>query len=108
MNVGCQCGASRIAPMHPLAGRLGAIVLTHDCALRCLWLASQLSVGMDEDGKMSGLLQGHVAAVTGGASGIGQAIALGYAREGARVVILDSNGEGALATAKAVEASGGK
>src|SRR5262245_18435379 len=57
---------------------------------------------------MSGLLQGHIAAVTGGASGIGRAIALGYAREGAMVIILDSNGEGELATAKAIEAAGGK
>jgi NAD(P)-dependent dehydrogenase (short-subunit alcohol dehydrogenase family) len=57
---------------------------------------------------MSGLLQGHIAAVTGGASGIGQAIAVGYAREGAKVVVLDSNGEGALATVKAIEGSGGK
>jgi NAD(P)-dependent dehydrogenase (short-subunit alcohol dehydrogenase family) len=57
---------------------------------------------------MSGLLHGHTAAVTGGASGIGQAIAHGYAREGAKVVILDINGEGAVATAKAIEGSGGK
>jgi NAD(P)-dependent dehydrogenase (short-subunit alcohol dehydrogenase family) len=57
---------------------------------------------------MSGLLQGHIAVVTGGASGIGQAIAAGYAKEGARVVVLDSNGEGALATASAIEAAGGK
>jgi NAD(P)-dependent dehydrogenase (short-subunit alcohol dehydrogenase family) len=57
---------------------------------------------------MSGLLEGHIAAVTGAASGIGQAIAHGYAKEGARVAVLDSNGEGAAATAKAIEGSGGK
>ena len=43
---------------------------------------------------MPGLLQNHIAVVTGAASGIGRAIALGYAREGARVVLLDLNTEG--------------
>ena len=37
------------------------------------------------------LLQEYIAAVTGAASGIGRAIALGYAREGAQVVLLDIN-----------------
>ena len=35
------------------------------------------------------LLANHIAVVTGAASGIGRAIAAGYAREGARVVLLD-------------------
>ena len=37
------------------------------------------------------LLQNHIAVVTGAGSGIGRAIANGYAREGARVVLLDMN-----------------
>jgi 3-oxoacyl-[acyl-carrier protein] reductase len=57
---------------------------------------------------MSRLLDGHVAVVTGGGSGIGQAIAKGYAREGARIAVLDTNAEGGAATAKAIEAAGGK
>ena len=57
---------------------------------------------------MTGLLEQHIAAVTGGASGIGRAIALGYAREGARVVVLDANGNGAAETAKAITDAGGK
>src|SRR5262245_29030990 len=56
---------------------------------------------------MPGLLQNHIAAVTGAASGIGRAIALGFAREGARVVVLDVNGEAATATAKEINAAGG-
>jgi NAD(P)-dependent dehydrogenase (short-subunit alcohol dehydrogenase family) len=56
---------------------------------------------------MPDLLQNHIAAVTGAASGIGRAIALGFAREGARVVVLDVNAEAASATAKQINAAGG-
>src|SRR5436853_345259 len=54
------------------------------------------------------LLQNHIAAVTGAGSGIGRAIASGYAREGARVVVLDINGEAAAATATEIRDAGGK
>ena len=57
---------------------------------------------------MAGLLAGHVAAVTGGGSGIGQGICQAYAREGARVIILDANMEGANETVGLVTAAGGK
>lgn len=57
---------------------------------------------------MAGLLEGHSAAVTGGGSGIGQGICLAYAREGARVIILDVNPEGAKETVGLIEAEGGK
>jgi len=57
---------------------------------------------------MPGLLQGHVAVVTGGGSGIGEAIAIGYAREGAAVAVLDVNGDAAVRIAAAIEANGGK
>jgi NAD(P)-dependent dehydrogenase (short-subunit alcohol dehydrogenase family) len=57
---------------------------------------------------MAGLLEGHIAAVTGAASGIGEAIAIGFAKEGARVVVLDINAEGAARTAKTITGAGGK
>jgi NAD(P)-dependent dehydrogenase (short-subunit alcohol dehydrogenase family) len=57
---------------------------------------------------MAGLLEGRIAAVTGSASGIGRAIALGYAREGAQVAVIDIDGNGASAAAKAITAAGGK
>jgi NAD(P)-dependent dehydrogenase (short-subunit alcohol dehydrogenase family) len=58
--------------------------------------------------KMAGLLEERIAVVTGGASGIGRAIALGYAREGAQVAVLDANGDAAAETAKAITGAGGK
>ena len=57
---------------------------------------------------MSGLLEGHIAAVTGAGSGIGRAIALGYAREGARVVVLDVNAEAAARDRQIRLDAGGK
>ena len=57
---------------------------------------------------MTGLLQNHIAAITGAGSGIGRAIALGFGREGARVVALDINGETAAKTAADIRAAGGK
>jgi 3-oxoacyl-[acyl-carrier protein] reductase len=57
---------------------------------------------------MPGLLEGQIAAVTGSGSGIGRAIALGYAREGAVVIALDINGDWATETARAINGAGGK
>jgi NAD(P)-dependent dehydrogenase (short-subunit alcohol dehydrogenase family) len=51
---------------------------------------------------MPGLLDNHIAVVTGAGSGIGRAIAESYAREGARVVALDVNADGAAETARTI------
>lgn len=53
------------------------------------------------------LLSNHIAAITGAGSGIGRAISEGYAREGARIVILDADPEGAKETQRLVTAAGG-
>ena len=53
-------------------------------------------------------LAGRVAIVTGGAQGIGQAVAELLARAGAAVGVIDRNGELAEAVARGIEASGGK
>ena len=52
---------------------------------------------------MPNLLTNHIAVVTGGGSGIGRAIAAGYAREGAQVVVLDINGEAAATAATGIK-----
>src|SRR5258708_16321462 len=54
------------------------------------------------------LLQNHIAVVTGAGSGIGRAIALGYAREGARMVLLDINEKAASEAAQEIRDAGGK
>ena len=56
---------------------------------------------------MPGLLHNHIAAVTGAGSGIGRAIALGFAREGASVAALDVNGDTATQTVASICAAGG-
>jgi NAD(P)-dependent dehydrogenase (short-subunit alcohol dehydrogenase family) len=53
------------------------------------------------------ILNGKVALVTGAASGIGRAIALAYAKEGARVIVSDMNADGGEETVRLVRAAGG-
>ena len=52
-------------------------------------------------------LQGKNAVITGGANGIGHAIALAYAKEGARVTVLDRDAKGQK-TAEAIQKLGGE
>ncbi|HYC23976.1 MAG TPA: glucose 1-dehydrogenase [Candidatus Bathyarchaeia archaeon] len=52
-------------------------------------------------------LAARVAIVTGGASGIGRAVARRFAAEGAAVVVLDLDADGAASTARAISEAGG-
>ena len=52
---------------------------------------------------MAGHLDGKIALVTGGGSGIGQATALVFAREGAKVVVADVQVDGGEETVKRIK-----
>ncbi len=54
-----------------------------------------------------GLVAGKVALVTGAAAGIGRASALAFAREGARVVVVDDDVAGGEKTVAMIEEAGG-
>jgi NAD(P)-dependent dehydrogenase (short-subunit alcohol dehydrogenase family) len=53
-------------------------------------------------------LQNNVAVVTGAASGMGKAIAILYAKEGAKVVVSDINVDGANSTVEEIKSNGGE
>ncbi|MHB8577545.1 MAG: SDR family NAD(P)-dependent oxidoreductase [Dehalococcoidia bacterium] len=57
---------------------------------------------------MTGRLDGKVALITGGGSGIGRATAVRFAAEGARVCVVDRSLEGAAQTVQQIEAGGGQ
>jgi NAD(P)-dependent dehydrogenase (short-subunit alcohol dehydrogenase family) len=57
---------------------------------------------------MAGQLEGKIALVTGGGSGIGRASALTFVREGAKVVVADIVTEGGEATVGMIRTAGGE
>jgi len=66
--------------------------------------------GVKREGSVSayGLLEGRVALLTGGGSGIGRATAQVLARDGAQVALCDLNAEAGAETAALIEAEGGE
>jgi len=62
---------------------------------------------MNTRSRAAGRLAGKVAVVTGGASGIGQAVAEAFGAEGAHVVVVDVNAAAGTRVAAAIRKSGG-
>lgn len=52
--------------------------------------------------------QGKVVIITGGASGIGRATAVAFAREGAKVVVGDINAKGGEETVSSIQKANGE
>ena len=63
---------------------------------------------MEKGANMAGRLEGKVAVITGGGSGIGEASSLLFAREGAAVVVADRDVAGAERVAAAIDDGGGR
>jgi NAD(P)-dependent dehydrogenase (short-subunit alcohol dehydrogenase family) len=57
---------------------------------------------------MSAMFDGRVVLVTGGSSGIGRAVAIAFAAEGARVVVAGRRGEDRVDTIAQIRAAGGE
>ena len=57
---------------------------------------------------MAGRMAGKVALITGGASGIGRATAIAFAREGAKVAVADYMVDGGERTVKTIREAGGQ
>ena len=76
-------------------------------------MAASASKNLNDEGEIkmssttSGRLSGKTAVITGGAAGIGRASSLMFAKEGARVVIIDINKEAARETVDMITAEGG-
>jgi glucose 1-dehydrogenase len=75
---------------------------------RSIHLISNTELFQSHVTPVTGRLDGKVAFITGGAKGIGKAIALRYAQEGADIVITDKDAEAGMETTDAIHALGRK
>ncbi|MDH3859492.1 MAG: SDR family NAD(P)-dependent oxidoreductase [Gammaproteobacteria bacterium] len=70
-------------------------------------MTNDSNTGIDQTGNRPGRLAGKTAVITGGAAGMGRTTSLAFAREGARVAILDIQKEAGEETVQMIRDEGG-